>query len=124
MKRAENNNLKAEFTAWLNILAYRTKLNFIRNESKHTCNIPFEEADVKCYDSTEDNQQFEFQCEWLREVFDGLPASQRRILEMLYFEGKRVAEIASEMKCSQQNIYNQKSKALKFLRANKRMEDM
>ena len=117
MKREENNNLKAEFTAWLNILAYRTKLNFIRNESKHTCNISFDESDVKCYDGSEDNPQFEFQCVWLREAFNYLPTSQQKILEMLYLKGKRVAEIASEMKCSQQNIYNQKSKALKFLRS-------
>lgn len=30
MKREENNNLKAEFTVWLNILANHAKLSFIR----------------------------------------------------------------------------------------------
>ena len=36
----ENNRLQAEFTNWLDTLAYHTKIDYIRKEKKHTMTDP------------------------------------------------------------------------------------
>ena len=116
MKTEERNDLVAEFTAWLNTLAYRTKMNFIRREIRHNNNISFDEIVVKNYVCYQSNEKFSFENNLLEKAFNLLSDSHRRVLEMLYFERKTPAQIALEMNCTKQNVYNQKSRAIKFMR--------
>ena len=67
----------------------------------------------QCYQS---NEKFSFENNLLEKAFNLLSDSHRRVLEMLYFEGKTPAQIALEMNCTKQNVYNQKSRAIKFMR--------
>ena len=75
-----NEKTRAEFTNWLDTLAYRTKLNYIRSEQKHKIDFSIDEFSEDRLESEEFHVAFEFsvegefdfQAEWLEKAFSKL----------------------------------------------------
>ena len=73
----ENNRLQAEFTNWLDTLAYHTKIDYIRKEKKHTMTDSIDEMqeDRLLIEDTEQGFAldriwgFDFSVEWLEKPF-------------------------------------------------------
>lgn len=112
--------LKSEFTSWVNTLAYRTRIDYIREKSKYAKMVALiENHDNQNMPSIECNEM-NFESEWLVEAFEKLSITQQKILTMIYFEGKKPLEISAELGCTRQHIYNQCSLAYKFIRTFKK----
>lgn len=59
---------------------------------------------------------FDFEEERLADAFAKLPIKRQQILTMLFVEEKKPEEIAKELNCSPQHVYDQRYQALKRLR--------
>lgn len=118
--------LRARFTKWLDTLVYRAKLNYIYKDRKKVETVPIEEVEEECLSCP----GFEDECirglsgtdgiwfeeEELEKAFKVLSPARQQILLMLFVEDKKPCEIARELNCSVQHVYNQRSLALKKLR--------
>ena len=112
--------LKSEFTLWINTLAYRSKIYYIREKSKYANIIELlETCETQSMPCIECNE-VKFESEQLAEAFSNLSVTQQKILTMIYFENKKHMEISTELRCTRQHIYNQCSLAYKRIRAFKK----
>ena len=119
-----NEKTRAEFTNWLDTLAYRTKLNYIRSEQKHKIDfsidefsedrLEYEEFHVAFEFSVEG--EFDFQAEWLEKAFSKLSDTCKEILKLMYVEGKTTQEVAMQLNCSAGYVYKQRAKAFEFIK--------
>ena len=98
----ENNRLQAEFTNWLDTLAYRAKIDYLRKEKKHKCADSIDEIQEDRL-LIEDNEQglasdriwgFNFSVEWLEKAFVELSEVSKKILYLHVVEEKQLTEIA------------------------------
>lgn len=115
--------LRARFTKWLDIVIYRAKLKYLRKNEAKIETISFEElpehsqpvyaGDLQQLASKTD---FDFEEERLANAFAKLPLKRQQILTMLFVEEKKPEEIARELNCSAQHVYDQRYQALKKLR--------
>lgn len=123
----EKDELRARFTGWLETTVYRAKLNYIRKTKQKIETVSIEDVAESslisssseqdwCRQLTEKNA-FDFEEEKLARAFAELPLMRQRILTMLFVEEKKPDEIAAKLNCSIQHVYNQRSLALKKLRA-------
>lgn len=115
--------LRARFTKWLDIVIYRAKLKYLRKADMNPETVSFEdltESDLPIHEDSpcRDTSQtaFEFEEERLANSFMKLPLKRQQILTMLFVEEKKPEEIAKELNCSAQHVYDQKYQALKKLR--------
>ena len=111
------------FTAWIKIVVKHTKIDYIRHLKSQLRELPLEEVIETCPSSCcsdewiELNRAFDFENELLNEAILNLPPKRREALEMLFIHELPPEEIAANLRCSVQHIYNQRSLALKDLRA-------
>lgn len=121
----EEDVLRARFTKWLDIVIYRAKLKYLRKtETKLKLEtVSFEELPESSQPVYEDRMQqndsksdFDFEEERLADAFAKLPIKRQQILTMLFVEEKKPEEIAKELNCSAQHVYDQRYQALKKLR--------
>ena len=115
--------LRARFTKWLYIVIYRAKLKYLRKTETKLETVSFEELPESSQPIYEDDLRnifsstdFDFEEERLADAFVKLPIKRQQILTMLFVEEKRPEEIAKELNCSAQHVYDQKYQALKKLR--------
>ena len=123
---AESDELRARFTVWMDILLRRARLNFIQKENRRIQTVSFDELDEDTLLVSEDivtadrcleqKHTFEFEEARLAKAFAELPIKRQRILEMLFIEEKKPAQIAKELNCSTMYVYDQKRQALQKLR--------
>ena len=123
----EHDELRARFTAWLDIMAYRARLKYIRKLDQQLPTISLDELDESSQPASEQDvayetistltQSFLFEEQRLALAFSELPIKKQRILEMLFIEERKPAEIAKELNCSEAYVYNQKHRALQKLRS-------
>ena len=119
----EKDELRARFTAWLDITAYRARLKYLRKEIPSVDVISIEDLPDGCLVTTEaelfrgsGKASFDFEEERLSDAFQQLPIKRQEILTMLFVEGKKPEEIARCLNCSVQHVYDQRYQALKKLR--------
>lgn len=118
--------LCGRFTNWLDVLVYRAKLKYIRKLSQdieavsldELIDSGFQPVDPVPVDTvlSQKSKSFEFEEEKLARAFSDLPIKRQRILEMLFIEQMKPEEIAKELNCTVQHVYNRRSSALKQLR--------
>lgn len=115
--------LRARFTKWLDIVIYRAKLKYLRKAEIKFETVSFEELPESSRPIYEDRIQlndsksdFDFEEERLADAFAKLPIRRQQILTMLFVEEKKPEEIAKELNCSAQHVYDQRYQALKKLR--------
>ena len=119
-----NEKTRAEFTNWLDTLAYRKKLNYIRSEQKHKIDFSIDEFSEDRLESEEFHVAFEFsvegefdfQAEWLEKAFSKLSDTCKEILKLMYVEGKTTQEVAMQLNCSAGYVYKQRAKAFEFIK--------
>ena len=110
------------FTAWIKIVVKHTKIDYIRRLKRRLREVPLYEpmvADAVSYCSDEwirkSDCAFEFENELLNEAIINLPPKRREVLEMSFILELTPEEIATNLGCTVQHVYNQKSLALKDL---------
>lgn len=115
--------LRARFTKWLDIVIYRAKLKYLRKAEAKLETVSFEELPENSQPVYEDDLQqispktaFDFEEERLADAFAKLPIKRQQILTKLFVEEKKPEEIAKELNCSAQHVYDQRYQALKKLR--------
>ena len=112
-----------KFTAWIKIVVKHTKIDYIRHLKSQLRELPLEEVIETCPSSCcsdewiELDRAFDFENELLNEAISNLPPKRREVLEMLFIHELPPEEISANLRCSVQHIYNQRSLALKDLRA-------
>ena len=119
----ERDELRARFTAWLDITVYRARLKYLQRHSPPTDVISIEDLPEDCLITTDTEiftergkAAFDFEEERLADAFYRLPMKRQRILTMLFVEEKKPEEIARYLNCSVQYVYDQRYQALKKLR--------
>ena len=115
--------LRARFTKWLDIVIYRGKLKYLRKTEAKLETVSLEELPKSSQPVYEDGIRqipskagFDFEEERLADAFAKLPIKRQQILTMLFVEDKKPEEIANELNCSAQHVYDQRYQALKKLR--------
>ncbi|MCM1508539.1 MAG: sigma-70 family RNA polymerase sigma factor [Ruminococcus flavefaciens] len=123
---SEKDLLRGRFTRWLNTTIYRARIDYIRKNSQDYEIVSIDELSEDVLITKDDENHwihniekksaFDFEEEKLANAFYELPLMRQQILTMLFVEDKNSEEIAAELHCSVQHIYNQRSLAIKKLR--------
>ena len=124
-QNADRDELRARFTAWLDTLIRRAKLDYLRKyhiplemislEELREENMPVSE-DVWMRKMLFEEDDFYFEEERLAKAYAELPLLRKQILKLMYVDELEVKEIARLLNCSAQYVSNQKQKGLKHLR--------
>ena len=120
---AEKDVLRAKFTSWIDIVAYRAKLKYLKKKENELETVSLESVaepqmptvDVFCEMQT-DRNEFDFEEEKLAKAFAQLPIKRQQILTMLFVQERKPEEIARLLNCTPQHVYDQRYQALKKLR--------
>lgn len=116
----DKDELRARFTAWLKTLLRRAKIDYIRLKQRYPKTVTLELTEKETAMPIPEiviPNGFDFENDKLRAAFMRLSLSKRNILEMFFVEGLEASEVARELGCTIQHVYNLRSKALKELRA-------
>ena len=125
-EKSERDELRARFTGWLEVTLYRAKLNYVKRWEREK-SIVYVDAfpeELWVSENPERNwiqgltepEGFRFEEERLEKAFHTLSEQRKEILTMLFVEERTPKEIASQMDCSLQHVYKQRSQALKQLK--------
>ena len=117
----ERDELRARFTAFLQIMVKRAKLDYLAKTKNRPKIVSLEElpdiVDPKSEITFSGEQKdFEFEEERLAQAFATLPLMRRTVLKLLFVDELSPQEIAAKLHCSVGHVYNQRSLALKRLR--------
>lgn len=119
----ESDELRYRFTAWMMTLVRRAKINYLNKRLKNHNNISLDMVPEKLLSvnyeyirATDSTDKIEFSDEGIAASFLALSSTRQKILTMLFVREMTSEEIAAEIGCSVQNVYNQTSIALKQLR--------
>lgn len=126
-EKTDQDDLRARFTVWLDIILYRARLKYIHKQERQISTISLDELDENSQLAAKQDmiseidsigaQSFVFEERKLARAFAELPIKRQRILEMLFVEEKNPSEIAKDLNCTEAYVYNQKHRALEKLRA-------
>jgi len=124
-QNTDRDELRAEFTVWLDTLIRRAKLDYLRKntipvdivslEDLHEDNYPVVEDEWMNYVLLQDDD-FNFEQERLAIAYAQLPLLRKQILKLLFVQGLKVKEIARMLNCSPNFVSDQKRRALEALR--------
>ena len=117
----ERDELRARFTAFLQIMVRRSRLNYLAKIKNRPETVSLEELPDIMDPASEirlsgDQKDFEFEEERLAQAFATLPLMRKTILKLLFVDELSPQEIAAKLHCSVRHVYNQRSLALKRLR--------
>lgn len=118
---SERDKLRGQFTVWLEKLIVRAKLDYIRRNRQYLEIVSIDEltdeALAVCDEPVMKKQRnFEFDDARMEKAFFELTPLRRKILTMLFVEEMTPEEIAAELGCSVDAVYNNRSRALKKLK--------
>ena len=117
-----NDDLRNRFTAWMQVVVKRAKIDYMRRLKAWPKEVSIEDENVRnklIYRSTKDVgdvSSFSFDNQRLEAVYKKLSPQRRRILELLYVHNCTLEEVAKILHCCVRNVYNQRSLILKELR--------
>lgn len=121
-KSTERDELRARFTKWMQVLAYRTRRKYLAACVNRADKISLEDVSEE-FLSVDDlptvsvaEEDFEFEGEALAKAFARLPEKKKQVLIMLFVQQMDSEEAARELGCDVHNIYKHHSLALKQLR--------
>lgn len=124
-QNADRDELRAEFTVWLDTLIRRAKLDYLRRNAVPVDIVSIEDLHEDNYPVLEDEwmnrllqqeDDFNFEQERLATAYAQLPLLRKQILKLLFVEGVKVKDIASMLNCSPTFVSDQKRRALEALR--------
>lgn len=121
----ERDELRAEFTVWLDTLIRRAKLDYLRKNTIPIDVVSLEDLHEDNYPVVEDEwmnhlllqeDDFNFEQERLANAYAQLPLLRKQILKLLFVRDLKVKEIAKMLNCSPNFVSDQKRRALEALR--------
>lgn len=124
-QNADRDELRAEFTVWLDTLIRRAKLDYLRKNTIPVDIVSIEDLHEDNYPVLEDEwmnhlllqeDDFNFEQERLAIAYAQLPLLRKQILKLLFVEDLKVKEIARILNCSPNFVSDQKRRALEALR--------
>lgn len=125
-QESEKDELRARFTGWLEVTLYRAKLNYLKKQERERNTLYVgmlpeellveENMEQKWVHRLTEQKGFDFEQEKLERAFRSLTQQRQQILTLLFVEEKTPEEIAGQLGCSKQNVYKQRSQALKQLK--------
>ena len=117
-------SLRGKFTSWMKIVVKRAKIDYIRRLNRHSNEISIEDeqlTDKLIYEPENESEascsKFEFENDRLSSVFMKLTRKRRQILELLFVNKMDPEEIAVELQCTLQHVYNLRSLAIRELKS-------
>lgn len=120
----EDAALRSRFTAWMKVVVKRAKIDYIRQITRHSNEISIEDermAEKLVYEPSVGivslKTDFDFDNRTLSAAFRKLVPKRRRLLELLFVLNMTPDEVAEELHCSIQHVYNLRSLAIKELRS-------
>lgn len=119
----ERDELRARFTKWMRVVAYRARRNYLVSISKTPPTVSLDELTEEHIKNrgdmeiTEPPDEFSFEVEKLEKAFSQLPSVKKTVLIHLFVLEERPEEIAKKLGCTIQNVYNHRTLALKRLRS-------
>lgn len=123
-KAERNNSLFYRFTAWLKLVLERARIDYIRHLKGRQRELPLDEPRIARALSYQpevgikkSRLTFDFENETIDRAVSELPEKRREVLEMLFVRDMSPEDIALNLGCTVQHVYNQRSLALKELRA-------
>ena len=123
-REQERDELRARFTGWLEVLAYRVRRKYLMDCSRELLSVPLDRISEEQF-VTQNVQEvavssqalsFNFEEDQLAQAFANLPDKKKQVLTMLFVLEMKPEEIANKLGCTVHNVYNQRSLALKRLR--------
>lgn len=125
-EKKTRDELRARFTRWLETSLYHARLRYLEKESHRLDTISLEEIPPDYLPTSMEpsipKEDFEFEEECLAAAYDHFSNTRKRILQMLFIEEMKPAEIARILNCTEQYVYDQKYQAIKKFRAAKKKE--
>ncbi len=124
-----NDDLRNRFTAWMQVVVKRAKIDYIRRLKVRLREVSIEDENARnklVYEPTENagtSDTFSFDNQRLEAVYKMLSPQRRRILELLYVHNCTPEEVAEILHCCVRNVYNQRSLILKDLRKKMSLEE-
>ncbi|MDO5123079.1 MAG: sigma-70 family RNA polymerase sigma factor [Eubacteriales bacterium] len=124
-QNADRDKLRAEFTAWLDTLIRRAKLDYLRKMEIPVDIVSLEELGEEFLPITEDvwmrqlllqEDDFNFEEERLANAYAQLPLLRKQILKLLFVDNLKVKEVAKKLNCPSTYVSDQKRRALAALR--------
>lgn len=125
-QESQKDELRARFTGWLEVTLYRAKLNYLKKQERERNTLYVgmlpeellveENIEQKWVHRLTGQKGFDFEQEKLERAFRSLTQQRQQILTLLFVEEKTPEEIAGQLGCSKQNVYKQRSQALKQLK--------
>lgn len=118
----DRDELRARFTKWMQVLAYRARRKYLAARANRADTISLEDIPEESLGMDDQpialdaGDGFEFEGETLAKAFACLPEKKRQVLVQLFVMEQNPEETAEQFGCTVQNIYNQRSLALKGLR--------
>lgn len=122
----QKDELRARFTVWLDTTISRAKLNYLKKLETQIPTVSFDEIPesalaVKAQEEEwlragHRQEDFEFEEERIAKAFMKLSPMRQKILVLLFVAEQKPDEIAKQLHCTVQHVYNQRSLALKKLR--------
>lgn len=115
--------LRCKFTAWMQVVVKRAKIDYIRSLKRHSNEISIDDEQLTdkliCEPVSEISiaDGFEFDNVRLAKLFMKLAPKKRKVLEMLFVHNMEPEEVAEELQCTLQHVYNMRSLALKELKS-------
>lgn len=126
----QENDVRNRFTAWMQLVVKRARIDYIRSLKRRRKEISLESDEIVSkliYEHLDDSLRcsdgFEFSDAIISVIVLNLPPKRRRVLELLFVHKMSPEEIAREMNCTVRHIYNQQSLALKELKEKLKKED-
>lgn len=123
-------DVRNRFTAWMQLVVKRARIDFIRGLKRRKKEISLESEEIVdklIYELSDDclghSEGFAFNDEMISVAILNLPPKRRRVLELLFVHNRTPEEVAREMCCTVRHIYNQQSLALKELKDKLKKED-
>lgn len=124
-RKQEHDELRGRFTNWLEVVIFRARLNYLKKAETELMAVPWDEvqgttaepqAERNAFGVTS-SDSFDFGEESLALAFALLSPARRKVLTMLFVLDMAPEEVAARLGCTTQNVYNQRSLAIKHLRS-------
>ncbi len=118
----KNDALRCKFTAWMQVVVKRAKIDYIRSLKRHYNEVSIDDnqfVDKLIAGPTNEIEtvnSFEFENERLSIIFKKLVPKRQQILKLLFIDNMSAEEVAAELRCSLQHVYNLRSLTLKELK--------
>ena len=114
-------DLRNQFTAYMQKVVYHAKVDYIRRKKVHHSNAGADAATASELSYEQDfrlasDADFDFEEQRLADSFASLPLIRKQILKLLFVQGLTAMEVAEELGCSLDYVYSNKRRALEKLR--------